>query len=139
MKKIISLVSAICIMITGATIGGSAAEFVDSNTNTFYYGNKEVSISDENISQEKMHFIADYIIGESITDVHENSVSPCGIACIFGHKIETTTATETEHNAYSSSPKCLVKKYKIEYCTRSSCDYINKELISSYRTAVCHG
>ena len=139
MKKIISLVSAICMMITGAAIGSSAAEFEDTNINTFNYGNKEICISDENISHEKMQFIADYIAEGSFADMHENNVSPCGLACLFGHKIETTAATETEHNAYSSSPKCLVKKYKIEYCTRSSCDYIKKELISSYRTAVCHG
>ena len=135
MKKFISVFAALSLMVTGATIGSSAA---DTNSNIFCYGiDKEVIIEDVSISQAKMQFIADYIAEESHNTNEE--VSPCGIACLFGHSITTTTAKETSHNAYSSSPKCLVNNYKVEYCTRSSCDYIKKDLTSSYRTASCHG
>jgi len=106
-------------MITGTAIRGSAAEFKDSNTSTFNYNLYKWW----KYQPWKIQFIADHIAGESLANMHENNVSPCGLACLFGHKIETTTATETEHNAHSST-KYLVKKYKIKYCTRSFCDYI---------------
>ncbi len=137
MKKLISLAAALSLLITGATIGSSAAESIPLNVNSFYYGNKEVTIDAVDISQEKMQFIADFIVDEPNNTYDE--VAPCGIACLFGHKLTKTSATETSHNAYSSSPKCLVKIYNVEYCTRSSCDYIKKDLISSYRTSTCHG
>lgn len=137
MKKLISLAAALSLLITGATIGSSAAESIPLNVNSFYYGNKEITIDAVDISQEKMQFIADFIVDEPNNTYDE--VAPCGIACLFGHKLTKTSATETSHNAYSSSPKCLVKIYNIEYCTRSSCDYIKKDLISSYRTSTCHG
>lgn len=135
MKKIISLFVVLSFIVTGVTIGSSAA---DSKLNIFCYGNsKEITIEDASISQEKMQFIADYLADE-INNTYDE-VSPCGIACLFGHSIKTTTAKEINHNAYSSSPKCSVKEYTVKYCTRSSCDYINKELVQSYRTASCHG
>jgi len=135
MKKFISLFAALSLMVTGATIGSSAA---DTNSNIFRYGiDKEIIIEDNSISQAKMQFIADYVADE-VRNANDE-VSPCGIACLFGHSLKTTTANETTHNAYSTSPKCLVKKYEVTYCTRSSCDYIKKELINSYRTNSCHG
>lgn len=135
MKKFISLFAALSLMITGATIGSSAA---DTNSNIFNYGfDKEIIIEDNSISQEKMQFIADYVADESSNT--DNEISTCGLACLFGHSIKTTYATQTTHNAYSTSPKCLIQDFKVEYCTRSSCDYITKELIDSYRTGRCHG
>lgn len=135
MKKFVSLFAALSIVVTGAAIGSSAA---DLNQNVFCYKNdREVIIEDDSISKEKMQFIADYIVDESHNTYDE--ASPYGIACLFGHSLKTTYATETSHNAYSTSPKCLIKEYKVQYCTRSSCDYIKKELTSSYRTASCHG
>ena len=57
MKKLISLAAALSLWITGAAIGSSAAESIPSNVNSFYYGNKEVTIDSADISQEKMQFI----------------------------------------------------------------------------------
>ena len=135
MKKFITLFAALCLMLTAATTGSFAA---DTNPNIFCYGNdKEVIIEDQSINHAKMQFIADYIADESYNT--NDQVSPCGIACLFGHSLSKTTARETSHNAYSTSPKCLIKEYNVEYCTRSSCDYIEKELVRSYRTPTCHG
>lgn len=136
MKKTISYIMALCLLLSGTAIGSSATEV---NGNTFYYGdNKEIVIESEDISQEKMQFIADFIAGDNEVTT-ENEIATCGILCIFGHNLATSSATETSHNAYSSSPKCLVNTYSVEYCTRSSCDYISKELVKSYRTSACHG
>lgn len=136
MKKTISYIMALCLILSATTFGSNASVI---NDNIFYYGdNKEVVIENENISRDKMRFIADYV-AEGDDAIYENEIDTCGILCIFGHDLTTSSATETTHNAYSTSPKCLVKTYKVEYCTRSSCDYISKELIKSYRTSVCHG
>lgn len=136
MKKFVSLLAAVCLTVTGATIGGSAA---DLNSNVFCYGHeKEVIIADTDISRDKMQLIADYVADE-LHNTSDDGISTCGIACLFGHNLKVTHATETHHNEYSTSPKCRVNEYTVTYCTRSSCDYIDKELTDSYRTGMCHG
>lgn len=135
MKKTLSFIMALCFIFLGATIKSSA---VNTNTNTFFFeNNKEVYVYGEDIDQEKKQSIAHFI--SNVDEKETNDISPRGILCIFGHKLATTTATEITHNAYSSSPKCLEKKYKVEYCTRSSCDYMTKELVDSIRISACHG
>lgn len=138
MKKVFALMTAVCLLICGTSIGSSATDVVDSEI--FYYNDKniEVVVEGNNIRHEKKQLIANYIVEEDISTDNDN-VSTCGILCIFGHDLTTSHATETTHNAYTTSPKCLVKNYTVQYCNRSSCDYITKELTSSYRTAACHG
>ncbi len=135
MKKTVSFIMALCLIFGGATIKSSAA---NTNTSTFFFeNNKEVYVSGEDIDQKKKQSIAHFI--SNVDENETNNISPRGILCIFGHKLATTTTTEITHNAYSSSPKCLEKNYKVEYCTRASCDYMTKELVDSYRIADCHG
>ena len=135
MKKLISVIAALWLLLSATAVNNSA---VDLNTHTFYYGNnKEITVECENISREKMQLIADRIA--DIDSEMNDGISTCGISCIFGHDLSVGSATETEHNAYSSSPKCLIKKYKLTYCVRSSCDYVKKELVSSSKTSRCHG
>lgn len=133
MKKVITIIMSFCLTVCGISIGSSAA---DKQDNVFYYDNDtEIVVEGNDLSYEEMQAIADYVATDSVDD----GISTRGIACIFGHKLTTSYATETQHNAYSSSPKCLVRKYKVQTCSRSSCDYINKELVDSYRTSSCHG
>ena len=136
MKKAISLIMSLCLVLSAVTVGSLAS---DAPTNIFYYeNNKEIQIYDDGIELDKMQYIADYIAGANENDVNSET-TPYGILCIFGHSLKTTYATETTHNVYSTSPKCVENTYKVEYCTRSSCDYISKELVDSYRTSACHG
>lgn len=126
----------VCLIMCGASIGSNATE---PETNVFYYNNDiEVVVEGTSLDYETMRYIADFVANEQ--PVLKDEVSICGLSCsLFGHSLTTSSATETQHNAYSTSPKCLKKTYKVEYCTRSSCDYITKELISSVRTSACHG
>lgn len=139
MKKALSLVLAAGLIVSSMAFGSSAYE--SENSNVFYYGDKEIIIEGENLSQSEMQSIADYIAGydEHQASADDGDVSPCGLACLFGHNIKTSYATEITHNVYTTSPKCVKKVYTVKTCTRSSCDYIEKTLDRSSRISSCHG
>lgn len=132
MKRTISLLSIICLLFCIFTLSSSAA---DNKTNTFIYGEKEITVENSELSYEEMKAIADVVAGVK----SESQTNARGILCVFGHKISTSTVTETIHNAYTTTPKCIENIYDVESCTRSSCDYIVKTLIDSTRIATCHG
>lgn len=111
-------------------------------TYTFYYDDREVTIESTHLNEEKAQLVADYIvygIAPSSLIEPENEINTNLICTLFGHSIETSIALETIHNAYTTSPKCVQNTYQIDMCTRSSCDYIQKTLIDSTRTSLCHG
>ena len=43
--------------------------------------------------------------------------------CLFGHDKQTGTIKLTEHNYYTTAPKCRETCSSVEYCVRSGCDY----------------
>lgn len=66
-----------------------------------------------------------------------NGASLYGLACLFGHDLETGTMTRTIHNVRSTDPKCNVELYSYKVCKRSSCDYAEYTLeATSYE--FCH-
>lgn len=132
MKRIISILSAVCLLMCGFVFSSSAA---DTGAYTFIYDDREITVESTDLSYEEMKAVADAVAGVE----QESEVSTCGILCIFGHKISTSTVTETIHNAYTTTPKCIRNIYDVESCTRSNCDYIVKTLIDSTRIASCHG
>ena len=132
MKRIISLMSIICLLMCAFAMSSSAA---DNGSYTFIYDDREITVENPELSYEEMKAVADAVAGVET----ENEVSPCGILCIFGHKISTSSVTETIHNAYTTTPKCVENIYDVESCTRTNCDYIVKTLIDSSRIATCHG
>lgn len=121
----------------------SVLSFADFESSyTFFYENREITIESTHISEEEAHIIADYI-AYGVTPIEltmpgETLNTPL-LCILFGHSIETYYARETIHNVYTTSPKCVVNRYNVEHCTRSSCDYIQKTLIDSTRTSECHG
>ena len=54
----------------------------------------------------------------------ENLISPMSILCIFGHSMAQTTAITTEHRFFAASPRCRQTRHRVDYCTRSSCNYM---------------
>ena len=102
-------------------------------------GNVEIKIEDNNLSLEEKQAVANYIAYGKMNSKDGASSQRNLVCSILDHDLKTTSATETTHHAFSTSPKCLVRTYKVVYCTRSSCDYIKKDLISSHRTSACHG
>ena len=113
------------------------------DSQTFYYENgKEITVCNSALSYEEKQQIADYFAYNDFSNrsypIEENIKS--SILCtLFGHSLSTTYVYEVEHNVYTTSPKCVRNNYKSEYCTRSSCDYIETTLISSVRISTCHG
>jgi hypothetical protein len=81
----------------------------------FEYDQKEIVVSG-NIDEQKAQMIAFTLNGEI-------SITPYSILCIFGHSISQGTATETTHRQYATAPRCLRKTYRVDYCTRSSCNH----------------
>ena len=135
-KKLIAIFATIVILTVVCAADGI-------ETNTFYYENgKEITVFNENLSYHEKKEIADYIAYNS-NSFH--LLEPCysvesSILCtLFGHNLETTYVSETNHNVYTESPRCVRNTYACEYCTRSSCDYIETTLISSFRISSCHG
>ena len=134
MKRILPLILALCLLLCGTV---SADSPVAGEATTFTYDDTVVIVENNGLSIEELQHIADYLaIGEA---AHDDHVSTYGLQCLFGHAINTTYATQITHNAYTTSPKCLEEKYKVEVCTRSSCDYIKKTLVYSSRIGTCHG
>lgn len=128
MKKIVSIIMAMCFVFALACVAGAS----DVNSNTFYYGDKEIIVEGQSLSYEEMKEIADYVAGENSDD----GISVCGLTCtLLGHKISESTVKEITHNVYSTAPKCVQKTYTVKTCSR--CDYIEKELITSKRVN-CH-
>ena len=129
MKKIIALVLASCLMFSAVSFATAASD--DSN-NVFCYGEKEITVEGTDLSYDEMKAIADYIAGEENSD----GISTHGLTCtIFGHKITESAVKEITHNVYNAAPKCVERLYSVKTCSR--CDYIEKELLSSYRIH-CH-
>lgn len=131
MRKIFSLILALNLMVCGFSIVSSAEETAN---NIFHYANSDIVIEGDGLSVAEMQRIADYI---AYGETHDNGISTCALCS--SHIIETRYALQTTHNVFSTSPKCYVREFKVEYCTRSTCDYINKKLVNSYRTSECHG
>lgn len=109
---------------------------------TFYYGDREITIESAHDNEEEAKIIADYIAYDITPTGYietREEIRRSLVCILFGHSIETYTAQEITHNVYTTSPKCVLKFYDVEICTRESCDYIQKTLISSTRISNCHG
>ena len=143
MKRIISIV----LIVSTILVGVSAFVYADDLTNqtimVFYYPDKEITVENPNgLDYETMKFIADSIAyGDSPQLENPSHVAlPANILCtLFGHDLTTSYVSEVTHNVYTTSPKCVKKTYEVVTCTRSSCDYFEKTLISSKRISTCHG
>lgn len=77
------------------------------------------------------------IIASWEQDSDNVTISPMGIWCLFGHDTQRGTITQIYHNISSSSPRCKEVRTDVEYCTRSSCDYVNIISEVTYG-AYCH-
>jgi len=53
----------------------------------------------------------------------ETAIRSFSIFCIFGHSIQTALIITTEHNFYTTVPRCKQTHSSVEYCTRDSCSY----------------
>ena len=88
--------------------------------------------SSRDIPKEKLEQIIKAMYGvDGETEPSRN------LLCIFGHSKTTGKITITDHNYYSTAPKCRQTISYVEYCTRSGCDYFTT-LSQSVSRITCH-
>ena len=130
MKKILAVILAIASVFSLATFSASA-ENTAENSVIITKGDTDF-IFEAGVSEDLMNrFI--YVI-ETEHDCDETATY--GLMCtLFGHKLETTTASTITHKERTSDPRCLKRTYAIDSCTR--CDYTATELIASNYISCC--
>lgn len=122
-KKLFVLIMVIVSTITLSTLQANAVSFTDIDKITYTY---------EGISAEKAEQIVKTLYG-----IPDNTVQPLNLLCIFGHSTQSGIIYTTEHNAYSTAPRCREITSYVDYCTRSGCSYSTVTSESSYRIS-CH-
>lgn len=135
MKKMISILTVIAAIFSVCVITSSA----ETSSNAFFYDNAEIVVESNDLSYEKMKFIADNVVGMTADATTEPDVAPYNLLCIFGHKKVVSSVLETRHNVYDTTPKCVQNTYKVTTCERENCDLFESEVVYSTRTAACHG
>lgn len=130
MKKLLAIILAIASAFSVMTITASAEEAE----------NTEIVITKGDV---------DYIFEAGVSEDHINSfIALCeedhdceeaatyGLTCtLFGHKLETSSASTITHKARATDPRCLHNTYTVETCTR--CDYSTSTLKSSVYISCC--
>jgi hypothetical protein len=143
MKRIIGLVLIISTLLVCSSSFIYADDLTDLHSMVFYYPGKEIIVENsDGLDYETMQFIADSIAYAGFPQLvnPSHAALPANILCtLFGHNLTTSTVIEVTHNVYTTSPKCVQKTYDVTTCTRSSCDYFEKVLVSSKRISSCHG
>lgn len=91
----------------------------------------ELNIERRSLNEQQIEIIINHFVG-----VREPQASTMNIICsIFGHDYETTIATITTHNVYSTYPKCVEKSYDVSVCNR--CEHSESVLKSTIRVGCC--
>lgn len=123
--KILAISITLCLILNVSVFAEDSSEY------TFCYTDKTITIENNGLEYEKAKTIADNLYyGTSDSTAY-------GIACIFGHNLETSTVTQTSHKVHSTSPMCERNTYDVSYCTRSSCNYTKETLIDTTRIVCC--
>jgi hypothetical protein len=79
---------------------------------------------------QKEQQIIDAINGEEL-------IAPMNILCLFGHSMAQGTAVITDHRFWATSPRCRQTTYRVNYCTRSSCNHIVYTQLTQSRIPCC--
>jgi len=70
---------------------------------------------------EKTQLIINAITGEA-SDYQ--TIIPSSILCLFGHNMAQGTAIEINHRFWLNPTRCRQTRYRVDYCTRSSCNHM---------------
>ena len=124
----ITLIMALCI----TALATSESEY------HFIYDNTEIIVSGNFLSYTDAERIANFMFCEDKVEKSEPCSNKSILCDIFGHKLQTSTALVIEHNVSTTQPKCAQREYEVTSCTRSSCDYIVKELKMTMWLYTCH-
>jgi len=131
MKKISKKVFFIVVLAIISTFTATALQADINVIEKPTFGEVEYSY-EGGISAEK----AEQIV-KAMLKIYDDDVQPLNILCIFGHSKEEGIIKTTEHNYYTTAPKCRVTYSEVEYCTRGNCSYYAVLDEFSIRTS-CH-
>jgi polysaccharide pyruvyl transferase WcaK-like protein len=87
-------------------------------------------VIDKGVDKEKSQLIIAVLNSEEV-------ITSRSIFCLLGHSIAQTTARETTHRYWATSPRCRQITYRVNYCTRSSCNYVTYTVIEDARVPCC--
>ena len=126
-KNLFAVLLALTLLTCTFVLPTSAKESTINNTNV------EIVIYDEVSEETKAKIERHFATGEPAAD---DGVSTYGLTCtLFGHKIEETIVTATTHKVRTTAPRCVMKTYDYEACTR--CDYETSRLIDTEYIYCC--
>lgn len=102
--------------------------FADTrNSYIFDYKDEKITVTFESLlSEESCKEISDRLVyGRG-----DDEISTLSFCWLFGHNLTSSTSIVITHELNTTSPRCLKEVYNVTTC--SKCDYMEKELISSY-------
>ncbi len=138
MKKTLAFLIAAATIFATLPLTAFAVDTADNYV--FTYGDIEVSVPTDGVTEEEAKSVADSIarlegiaVCGGLTSI---DAEPHNLICsIAGHSLTTTYPTATVHKAYTDAPRCVQKDYEHQYCSR--CDYTSDTLLKTTRI-YCH-
>ncbi len=132
MKKILAIILTIASVFSVMSFTASAEE-TPEDVIVITRGDVDY-VFEAGVSED--HIDSFILLCEEDIDCTCEETSTYNVLCtLFGHKLETSTASTVTHNARTTAPRCLKKTYTVESCTR--CDYSTKTLKSSQYISCC--
>ena len=126
-KRILSFILALIVALSVLALPTAAAEKNAALTEI------EIYIENDDISEETRAKIIAYY---SNPEQENGEAATYGLTCtLLGHKLEASTVETITHKARSTAPRCLLKTYDYECCTR--CDYESSTLLTSKYIHCC--
>lgn len=88
---------------------------------------EDIDYTYEGMSSEQAAQIVKAMFG-----IQDESIVQPRLFCFGNHNLSTGTVTATEHNAYSTLPRCRRTTSFVEYCTRNWCSHfvVTRENVS---------
>ena len=132
MKKILSVLITVLILMTAMTVY-SAAAGEDAATYSYQIDDTEytVKFTDNDIPAEKQEMIAQKLVG-----LDDSSVQTYGLGCVlFGHDYLYKTVYVITHEAKTYRPRCKEDTYDVKYC--EDCDFTEETYLGTVFIDCC--
>ena len=126
-KNLFAILLILTLLTCTFIIPTSAKEATENNTSV------EIIINGEVSAETKLKIEKYFATGEPSAT---NNTSTYGITCtLFGHDLKNTTVEVTTHKVRATAPRCVVKTYDYEECTR--CDHEASTLMGTEYIYCC--
>lgn len=131
MKKIISILMSILMIMSAMCIFASASSETDNTYTYVIDGCEHTVIFEESVPAEKQEMIAQKLIG-----IYDDSAQTYGLGCtLFGHDYLYTTSSMIQHKVNTYEPRCRKLTYDVTYC--EDCDYMEQTLVKTDSIYCC--